>query len=87
MSRIASASAVVEPAALPLAQAPDVPRRALQVNPAAWQVEIGFPDQTPQLALGLLGFSVGALIAYIVAGPDGTKQSVARPSIAGAAGT
>jgi hypothetical protein len=35
------------------------------------------------LALGLLGFGVVAMIAYVVAGPDGTKQSVARPSIAG----
>jgi hypothetical protein len=39
------------------------------------------------LALGLLGFGVVAMIAYVVAGPDGTKPSVARPSIAGAAGT
>ena len=37
------------------------------------------------LALGLLGFGVVAMIAYVVAGPDGTKQSVARPGIAGAA--
>jgi ABC-type Na+ efflux pump permease subunit len=36
------------------------------------------------LALGLLGFGVVAMIAYIVAGPDGTKQSVARPGTAGA---
>ncbi len=36
------------------------------------------------LALGLLGFGVIAMIAYVVAGPDGTKQSVARPGIAGA---
>jgi hypothetical protein len=28
------------------------------------------------LALGLLGLGVVALIAYVVAGPDGTKQSV-----------
>jgi hypothetical protein len=27
------------------------------------------------LALGLLGFGVAAMIAYVVAGPDGTKQS------------
>ena len=37
------------------------------------------------LALGLLGFGVVAMIAYVVAGPDGTKQSVPRPGIAGAA--
>jgi hypothetical protein len=30
------------------------------------------------LALGLLGFGVVAMIAYVVAGPDGTKQSVGR---------
>ncbi|MGH3141960.1 MAG: hypothetical protein ACRDO9_02330 [Gaiellales bacterium] len=36
------------------------------------------------LALGLLGFGVIAMIAYVVAGPDCTKQSVARPGIAGA---
>ena len=39
------------------------------------------------LALGLLGFGVIAMIAYVVAGPDGAKQTVARPGIAGAAGT
>lgn len=39
------------------------------------------------LALGLLGFGVVAMIAYVVAGPDGTKQNVARPAIAGAART
>ena len=39
------------------------------------------------LALGLLGFGVIAMIAYVVAGPDGTKQTVASPGIAGAAGT
>ena len=39
------------------------------------------------LALGLLGFGVVAMIAYVVAGPDGTKQSVARPSIPEAART
>jgi hypothetical protein len=39
------------------------------------------------LALGLLGLGVVAMIAYAVAGPDGTKQSVARPGIAGAART
>jgi hypothetical protein len=37
------------------------------------------------LALGLLGFGVDAMIAYVAAGSDGTKQSVARPGIAGAA--
>jgi hypothetical protein len=35
------------------------------------------------LAGGLLGLGVVAMIAYVVAGPDGTKQSVARPGIAG----
>ena len=39
------------------------------------------------LALGLLGFGVVAMIAYVIAGPDGTKESVARPGIAGAART
>jgi uncharacterized membrane protein len=39
------------------------------------------------LALGLLGFGVVAMIAYVVAGPDGTTQSVAPPGIAGAART
>ena len=34
------------------------------------------------LALGLLGFGVVAMIAYVVAGPDGTEQGVARPRIA-----
>ena len=37
------------------------------------------------LALGLLGFGVVAMIAYVVAGPDASKQTVARPGIAGAA--
>ncbi|HEU5212760.1 MAG TPA: hypothetical protein VFU10_08325 [Gaiellaceae bacterium] len=38
------------------------------------------------LALGLLGFGIVAMIAYVVAGPDGTKQSgVEHQSIAGAA--
>ena len=35
-------------------------------------------------ALGVLGFGVVAMIAYVVAGPDGATQSVARPGIAGA---
>jgi hypothetical protein len=39
------------------------------------------------LALGLLGFGVVAMIAYVVTGPDGTKENVARPAIAGAART
>ena len=39
------------------------------------------------LALGLLGFGVVAMIAYVVAGPDGTKEKAPRPSIAGAAHT
>ena len=34
------------------------------------------------LALGLLGFGVVAMIAYVVARPDGTKQNVPRPGIA-----
>jgi hypothetical protein len=36
------------------------------------------------LALGLLGFGVVAMIAYVVAGPDGTKEHVTHPDIAGA---
>ena len=39
------------------------------------------------LAGGLLGLGVVAMIAYVVAGPDGMKQSVGRPGIAPAAGT
>ena len=39
------------------------------------------------LALGLLGFGVVAMIAYVVAGPDGTQPAVQRPGIAGAART
>ena len=39
------------------------------------------------LAGGLLGLGVVAMIAYVVAGPDSTKQRVARPGIAGAART
>ena len=39
------------------------------------------------LALGLLGFGVVAMIAYVVAGPDGEKQGAAHPGMAGAAGT
>ena len=39
------------------------------------------------LALGLLGFGVVAMIAYVVAGPDGTKRSAAPAAIAGAART
>ena len=52
----------------------------------AWQLEdkLWFASL---LALGLLGFGVIAMIAYVVAGPDGTKQTVARPGIARAAGT
>lgn len=34
------------------------------------------------LALGLLGFGVVAMIAYIVAGPDGTKQGLTPPGLA-----
>ena len=39
------------------------------------------------LAGGVLGVGVIAMIAYVAAGPDGTKQSVGGPGIAGAAGT
>ena len=49
----------------------------------AWQLE----DKMwfwSLLALGLLGFGVVAMIAYVVAGPDGTKQTVTPPGIAGA---
>jgi hypothetical protein len=38
------------------------------------------------LALGLLGFGVVAMIAYVLAGQDGSKRSVASPGIAGVAG-
>ena len=52
-----------------------------------WQLE----DKTwfgSLLALGLLGAGLLAMIAYVVAGPDGTNQGVvARPGIAGAART
>jgi H+/Cl- antiporter ClcA len=34
------------------------------------------------LVSGLLGFGVVAMIAYVVAGPDGTSQGPARPAIA-----
>jgi hypothetical protein len=47
-----------------------------------WQLE----DKTwfaSLLALGLLGFGVVAMIAYVVAGPDSTHEGVARPRIAG----
>jgi hypothetical protein len=37
------------------------------------------------LALGLLGFGAVAMIAYVVAGPDGTEQNLAPPGIAGCA--
>jgi hypothetical protein len=33
------------------------------------------------LGLGLLGFGVVAMIAYVVAGPDSTDQSVRRPGM------
>ena len=51
----------------------------------AWQLE----DEvlTLLLALRLLGFGVVAMIAYVVAGPDGTKQNVARCGIAATART
>ena len=38
------------------------------------------------LALGLLGFGVVAMIAYVFAGPDGTSGTAVRPVIAGVAG-
>jgi hypothetical protein len=41
---------------------------------------------TSLLALGLLGFGVVAMIAYVVAGPDSTKLSLPRQGIAAAAG-
>jgi hypothetical protein len=34
------------------------------------------------LALGLCGLGVVAMIAYVVAGPDGTNQRVSRPGVA-----
>ena len=34
------------------------------------------------LVLGLFSFGFVAMIAYVVAGPDGTAQSVARPGVA-----
>ena len=37
------------------------------------------------LALGLLGFGVVAMIAYVVAGPDGTKQGMAPALVSPAA--
>jgi uncharacterized membrane protein len=37
------------------------------------------------LALGLLGFGVVAMIAYVVAGPDGTTQSMAPALVSPAA--
>jgi hypothetical protein len=39
------------------------------------------------LVLGLLGCGVVAMIAYVVAGPDGTTRSVTRPDIPGVART
>jgi hypothetical protein len=39
------------------------------------------------LGLGLLGFGAVAMIAYVVAGPDGAKEGVAGPRIAGPART
>jgi hypothetical protein len=51
-----------------------------------WQLE----DKTwfaSLLGLGLLGFGVVAMIAYVIAGPDGTKEGVAAPRIAGPART
>ena len=37
------------------------------------------------LALGLLGFGVVAMVAYVTSGPDGMQRSVARPGTARAA--
>jgi uncharacterized membrane protein len=51
-----------------------------------WQLE----DKTwfaSLLALGILGFGVVAMIAYLVAGPDGTTPSATRPEIVGPART
>jgi len=51
-----------------------------------WQLE----DKTwfgSLLALGVLGFGVIAMIAYVVAGPDGMSRTVARPAIGEAART
>jgi len=51
-----------------------------------WQLE----DKTwfgSLFALGVLGFGVIAMIAYVVAGPDGMNQTVPRQAIAGAART
>ena len=39
------------------------------------------------LALGLLGFGVVAMIAYVVAGPDSTTENMTRPGMAEAART
>ena len=39
------------------------------------------------LALGVLGFGVVAMIAYVAAGPDGTSRTGAHPAIAGPART
>jgi hypothetical protein len=39
------------------------------------------------LVLGLLGCGLVAMIAYVVAGPDGTERSAAHPDIAGVART
>jgi hypothetical protein len=40
---------------------------------------------TELLAGGLLGLGVVAMIAYVLAGPDGTTQNMARPGMAEAA--
>jgi hypothetical protein len=37
------------------------------------------------LGLGLLGFGVVAMIAYVVAGPDGTRQGITRALVSPAA--
>ena len=39
------------------------------------------------LALGLLGFGVVAMTAYVVAGPDSTTENMTRPGMAEAART
>ena len=51
-----------------------------------WQLE----DKTwfaALLAAGLLGVGIIAMIAYVVAGPDGTRHDVSKPGNATALGT
>jgi hypothetical protein len=49
-----------------------------------WQIE-GKMWFASLLALGLLGFGVVAMIAYVVSGPDGTKQGMAPALVSPAA--